>query len=176
MREPLNEWSNCVNLSQISRLCDHQLIRYKQKNDSVFILSCFYLVSRLTGSAACLCLDAGVSRAFSSRTCFKLYNSLSLYFLEAQEPDIKLHFALSYLLYWYWIFIIDIESLLSHKINNHISYVTTLKEGIYINYRENQDKNYKTRLCLKIKRLTNVFLNLSVFITVEPISAYYGGV
>ena len=57
-----------------------------------------------------------------------------------------------------------IESLLSHKINNHISYVTTLKEGIYINYRENQDKNYKTRLCLKIKRLTNVFLNLSVFI------------
>ena len=40
------------------------------------------------------------------------------------------------------------ESLLSHKINNHISYVTTLKEGIYINYRENQDKNYKTRLCL----------------------------
>ena len=56
------------------------------------------------------------------------------------------------------------ESLLSHKINNHISYVTTLKEGIYINYRENQDKNYKTRLCLKIKRLTNVFLNLSVFI------------
>ena len=39
-----------------------------------------------------------------------------------------------------------------------------LKEGIYINYRENQDKNYKTRLCLKIKRLTNVFLNLSVFI------------
>ena len=60
--------------------------------------------------------------------------------------------------------IIIIESLLSHKINNHISYVTTLKEGIYINYRENQDKNYKTRLCLKIKRLTNVFLNLSVFI------------
>ena len=57
-----------------------------------------------------------------------------------------------------------IESLLSHKINNHISYVTTLKEGIYINYRENQDKNYKTRLCLKTKRLTNVFLNLSVFI------------
>ena len=56
------------------------------------------------------------------------------------------------------------ESLLSHKINNHISYVTTLKEGIYINYRENQDKNYKTRLCLKTKRLTNVFLNLSVFI------------
>ena len=47
---------------------------------------------------------------------------------------------------------IIIESLLSHKINNHISYVTTLKEGIYINYRENQDKNYKTRLCLKIKR------------------------
>ena len=61
-------------------------------------------------------------------------------------------------------FLIIIESLLSHKINNHISYVTTLKEGIYINYRENQDKNYKTRLCLKIKRLTNVFLNLSVFI------------
>ena len=61
-------------------------------------------------------------------------------------------------------YIIIIESLLSHKINNHISYVTTLKEGIYINYRENQDKNYKTRLCLKIKRLTNVFLNLSVFI------------
>ena len=59
---------------------------------------------------------------------------------------------------------IEIESLLSHKINNHISYVTTLKEGIYINYRENQDKNYKTRLCLKTKRLTNVFLNLSVFI------------
>ena len=58
------------------------------------------------------------------------------------------------------------ESLLSHKINNHISYVTTLKEGIYINYRENQDKNYKTRLCLKTKRLTNVFLNLSVFILV----------
>ena len=52
------------------------------------------------------------------------------------------------------IIIIIIESLLSHKINNHISYVTTLKEGIYINYRENQDKNYKTRLCLKIKRLT----------------------
>ena len=49
------------------------------------------------------------------------------------------------------------ESLISHKINNHISYVTTLKEGIYINYRENQDKNYKTRLCLKTKRLTNVF-------------------
>ena len=46
------------------------------------------------------------------------------------------------------------ESLLSHKINNHISYVTTLKEGIYINYREHQDKNYKTRLCLKTKRLT----------------------
>ena len=44
------------------------------------------------------------------------------------------------------IIIIIIESLLSHKINNHISYVTTLKEGIYINYRENQDKNYKTRL------------------------------
>ena len=60
--------------------------------------------------------------------------------------------------------ILYLESLLSHKINNHISYVTTLKEGIYINYRENQDKNYKTRLCLKIKRLTNVFLNLSVFI------------
>lgn len=64
----------------------------------------------------------------------------------------------------YYLFIYFIESLLSHKINNHISYVTTLKEGIYINYRENQDKNYKTRLCLKIKRLTNVFLNLSVFI------------
>ena len=48
-----------------------------------------------------------------------------------------------------FIIIIIIESLLSHKINNHISYVTTLKEGIYINYRENQDKNYKTRLCLK---------------------------
>ena len=63
-----------------------------------------------------------------------------------------------------WIELNWIESLLSHKINNHISYVTTLKEGIYINYRENQDKNYKTRLCLKIKRLTNVFLNLSVFI------------
>ena len=63
-----------------------------------------------------------------------------------------------------YLFIEFIESLLSHKINNHISYVTTLKEGIYINYRENQDKNYKTRLCLKIKRLTNVFLNLSVFI------------
>ena len=62
------------------------------------------------------------------------------------------------------IIIMNNESLLSHKINNHISYVTTLKEGIYINYRENQDKNYKTRLCLKTKRLTNVFLNLSVFI------------
>ena len=61
-------------------------------------------------------------------------------------------------------FFFSFESLLSHKINNHISYVTTLKEGIYINYRENQDKNYKTRLCLKTKRLTNVFLNLSVFI------------
>ena len=59
-----------------------------------------------------------------------------------------------------FIIIIIIESLLSHKINNHISYVTTLKEGIYINYRENQDKNYKTRLCLKIKRLTNVFLSV----------------
>ena len=65
---------------------------------------------------------------------------------------------------WESIFFLNLESLLSHKINNHISYVTTLKEGIYINYRENQDKNYKTRLCLKIKRLTNVFLNLSVFI------------
>ena len=64
---------------------------------------------------------------------------------------------------FFFIFL-NLESLLSHKINNHISYVTTLKEGIYINYRENQDKNYKTRLCLKIKRLTNVFLNLSVFI------------
>ena len=31
------------------------------------------------------------------------------------------------------IIIIIIESLLSHKINNHISYVTTLKEGMYIN-------------------------------------------
>ena len=51
---------------------------------------------------------------------------------------------------YYWIELNWIESLLSHKINNHISYVTTLKEGIYINYRENQDKNYKTRLCLKI--------------------------
>ena len=70
------------------------------------------------------------------------------------------------------IIIIIIESLLSHKINNHISYVTTLKEGIYINYRENQDKNYKTRLCLKIKRLTNVFLNLSVFMFRYPRATY----
>ena len=52
-----------------------------------------------------------------------------------------LYYIISYYIYLF----IYLESLLSHKINNHISYVTTLKEGIYINYRE----------CIQIQRNHN---------------------